>query len=363
MNLIEKGQFFVKHGGFPKEQLPLLVECLDANNLEALSAVKLMFEDTYGGFTYNIMPKTQAAYCLLNWQEKGLDALFEGATTNPDYKNISLALELFVTLSAGQILTGIKNNVDQQLIDRIVISTRSWESVQSSARKKLNELVMWFDNDDEAANFVGVGLMKSSLFANNTVSKEIFLAFSSRWLTVSSTIISEYRHLIDTKPTDEPAFQKYFELHPQILDPMCHQIWSQPDFHGIQEPDFVIRRTDDTYVVVEIECPSKLIVTAKDQISAKVTYAVTQVMKYRNFLMENFMEAQKYFPNLREVECLVIIGRQNMLNNSQQRILKLENEHRHGMRIVGFDWIADRAESISKNIIRDSIQVQNIRVV
>jgi len=39
---------------------------------------------------------------------------------------------------------------------------------------------------------------------------------------------------------------------------MAVQIWPQPNVLGSKFPDFVVRRADDSYIVVEIETPAKI---------------------------------------------------------------------------------------------------------
>jgi len=361
MNLVERALAFIKSGPY-SEQTPLLRDCLDANSAEALAAVQLMFEDMYGGETYNFYPKSQAAYCLLFWKEQGIEALYEATTRTPLSKNISLALEIFAALSARQKPLNISMWVkDSQLLDKIMHSIHDWDPIFRLSRHCLHRLIMSFDADDDAASAIGSGLQKAS-FLDVAAAKQMFLALSARWLAVSTPSISAYRSLLELHATEESEFQTFFERHPQLLDPMAHQVWPKPDLHGYKEPDFVIRRTDDTYLIVEIETPAKTLVTSTRQISADVTHAVSQVMQYRKFLIEHLIEAQRCFPAFEDAECLVVIGMENTLTVQQRETLILENRHRSGLKVVGFDWIANRAEAISKNIIENTIEVQPIRL-
>ncbi len=69
-------------------------------------------------------------------------------------------------------------------------------------------------------------------------------------------------------------------------------------------------------------------------------------------------------PNFRKPECLVICGMEDGLNDHQARALKLENESRHGVKIVGFHWIAKRARSIVSNVVAQEVRViRDLRIV
>jgi hypothetical protein len=144
---------------------------------------------------------------------------------------------------------------------------------------------------------------------------------------------------------------------------MALQVWPKPDLHGAKEPDFVIRRIDDSYIVVEIETPAKPLVTGGGQVSAQVTQAVTQAMEYRTFLLERFPQAATFFPEFRNPECLVVIGMERDLSEDQRRALLRENQHRQGVHIVGFDWVAQRAEAITNNIINTDLAVRPMRMI
>jgi hypothetical protein len=144
---------------------------------------------------------------------------------------------------------------------------------------------------------------------------------------------------------------------------MAFQVWTKPDLHGIKEPDFLIRRTDNSYVLVEIETPAKTLITTADQISAQVTEAVAQATSYRSFLRERFAEAAKLFPGFQDPDCLIVVGLEVKLTERQRLALLRENQHRAGLKIVGFDWIASRAAAIAQNTIESRVEVRRIRMV
>jgi hypothetical protein len=148
-----------------------------------------------------------------------------------------------------------------------------------------------------------------------------------------------------------------------LLDPMAIEVWPKPDLHGAAEPDFLVRRIDNSYLVVEIEKPSKSLVTSAKQLSAEATQAVTQALHYRGFLVERFAEAARSFPSFQVPECLVVIGMECALTAEQKRRLLLENENRPFVRIAGFDWIADRARMVTRNVVEGRMDVRKARML
>jgi Domain of unknown function (DUF4263) len=317
----------------------------------------------YGGLTFNFELKAPAAHSLICWGEIGLAALVEGAIRTATSKNVSLTIQILSALAAGEFPTFITLGMTEpKLVDTIKAAFKAGIVPAVAARQRLNDYMLSLPDDDSAATAVGGSLQLIS-FHGVAPAKELFAALATRWLAVSKPTMEGYKNLLRTHPADEAKFQAFFERFPQVLDPMAMQVWPQPDFHGAKEPDFVVRRTDNSYLIVEIETPAKLIVTKDNQISAQVTHAITQVMQYRSFLLERYQEANAHFPEFQEPDCLVVIGRETDLDKDQQRALLLENQHRKGVRVVGFDWIASRAEAITQNIISGRTSVHSLRIV
>ena len=130
----------------------------------------------------------------------------------------------------------------------------------------------------------------------------------------------------------------------------------------MKKPDFVIRRSDNTYVVVEIETPAKSLVTGSGQLSAEVTHAEKQVVEYKNFLVQRFLQARESFPAFDEPDCLVVIGLEHTLSDEQRRTLRDANRQRNRVRIVGFDELLHRAEAVLSNVIETGIEVSRLRM-
>jgi len=139
-------------------------------------------------------------------------------------------------------------------------------------------------------------------------------------------------------------------------------VWSKPDFAGHLEPDFVLRRVDDTYLVVEIETPAKPIVTRRNQMSSLATQAIAQVTSYGEFLMQDVARARTFFPRLSQPDCLVVIGLEGALVASQSTALARDNASRSRLRVVGFDWVRERANAVTANVIEPRLTQQSVRI-
>ncbi|RYD43878.1 MAG: DUF4263 domain-containing protein [Sphingomonadales bacterium] len=188
-------------------------------------------------------------------------------------------------------------------------------------------------------------------------------SISKRWLAVSTPVLNAFDELINSHANDEPKFQDFLAEHPQLLDPLAIRVWPQPDLFGFREPDYIVQRADGTYMVVEIECPAKKLVTKSNQLSADVTHAEQQVTDYRRNLLQKHADLRIHLPNFQEPDCLVVIGLERALSDGQRQILHDANGSRTYVRIVGFDWLLERARTIASNMAQPKVDVIPLRVV
>ena len=356
MSLGERARDFVRSGSYEME-LSLLAECIEAGTTEGLIAVQLMFEDMYGGMTFNYEFEAPPAFCLVRWGETGLDALIESARRTPTTKNRSLAVEILATLASGSRLPQLGQWVREKAVcARIVDAIESWDDLFAAARRRLSAYILSFEDEEEIAVTIGSEFQKVG-FGAISLARGLFAAMATRWMSVSLPTLAEFERLIVESRGDEAAFQSFLELHPQLVDPMVSEVWPRPRIHGAREPDFIVKRTDDTYLIVEIETPAKTLVTGSNRLSAEATHAVAQVADYVSFLSERFMSVRQSIPSFRQPEGLVLVGIEGKLNPEQARALRLENESRHRIHVAGFDWLAKRARSIVDNVVAQDVRV------
>ena len=331
--------------------------------MEALSAVQMLFEDMYGGITFNTELKAPAAWCLVRWGEAGLEALLEAAYRTPTFKNQWLTLEVLATLASWRDGTGKFWRAPESLTKRIVERTSGMEGLPQIAGRLLRRYILSFDDDQDL--LLPLGTHFQTMAVINPVAVGILVqAMAGRWLAVRTSTLEAFDALLSERPADEPSFQAFFENHPLMIDLMAFEVYPQPSIHGAKEPDFLVRRTDNTFVVIEIETPGKRIMARSNKLSAEATHAVAQATDYADFLRDRAATIRQSLPSFRQPECLVVIGIEGDLNEAQVRALRLDNESRHHVKVVGFDWIAKRARSTFENIVAGGIVVNHgLRVV
>jgi hypothetical protein len=328
----------------------------------ALAAVQLLAEDMHGGITFNFELKAPAALSLLTFGERGVAALVESARRTPTSKNVSLCLSLLSHAANGnlpRILVSFTK--DDSLISKAQSVVTDSQAVRDAARTQLVSFILSIEDDESAMSHVGAEL-SNAFIGNNRAALELFRALAARSLAVSRLTLETYEQLIINKADDEPSFQQFFEQHPQLLDPMALDVWPTPDLAGARKPDFVIRRIDDSYLIVEIEVPGKQLMTAANQLGAWATQAIAQATEYHEFLVQRFPLAVAHFPQFSDPDCLVVIGVESALNIEQRSALARDNASRKQLRVVGFDWLGKRAESILKNIVTAPISSHKLRM-
>lgn len=359
----ERAQEFILHGQ-PGDQALLLSDCVEAGTLDALHAVQMLFEDMYGGITYNYELKAPAAFCLVRWEHQGLKTLVEAAQRTPTSKNLSLTLEVLATLASGQRApqTSMWFRNDP-LATRIVELVTDWDGLFREAGRSLREYVLSFEDDDDIVSALGLQLQRAS-FVNPRVVEALFEAMAGRWSAVSSPTLQAFDDLIRDHADDEPSFQAFLGRHPLMIDPMALDVYPQPDIHGAKEPDFLLRRTDNSFLVVEIETPGKPLMTQANKLSAEATHAIAQATDYAEFLGERISSIREHIASFRRPDCLVVVGLEGSLDEDQTRALRIDNESRHRVKVVGYDWLGTRAQSIRDNIVSGRITVTpRLRIV
>ena len=299
--------------------------------------------------------KSPAMIALICWGERGLATIKNIALSDPTSKNISVALKAFAVLAAGEKIQSLMFFILDENLTQIINENLLGSKLRYAARHQLAEMILSLSSDDLLIP-MGVSFQQLPFFDGDLV-QELVSGLSAKWLRFGPPTLKIYEEMLKKNAKDEFDFQKFFVRYPQFLDPMAVQVWSQPDFHGALEPDFIIRRTDNSYLIVEIECPEKSIVTLGNQMSAEATHAEKQATDYKNFLAERIQEAQKHFPYLRDPDCLVVIGMEEELSEIQKNALSYTNTSRHKLRIVGFDWLSERARAMISNMSLGEIDV------
>jgi hypothetical protein len=240
---------------------------------------------------------------------------------------------------------------DLECIQKLDICSEKYQSEEwvMTSKEILVDLVKNIEKDE---NFP-TGIISNLGFGNNELAKEhVFASLIARWFNFNSNGLENYINLVNTYNKEEIYYQNFLKSNPYILEPFHAQIWSKPRFGEDYIPDFLIRSMDNSYTVVEIEKPDFQILTLNGELSAKTTHAKRQALDFRDWAISNKLYASQKFKDIHRPYCLVVIGRESELNDMQLMRLRQENESTQGiLKIVGFDWLYQRAKATFNNIL------------
>lgn len=334
----------------PQKMRDQLLEAVEDGGNKALDELVLL------AMASSEIEEFVAAFIALSgWGERGFRAIVDIALKRGRVAPKTTAFMMLSNIAVvGRVWRGILGHQTGDLPNLI---DRKLAQMPASllANKALNALIMELPTDDlfsplsNAMMFLSIG--------DAHVADGLMAALSTRWFRFGPAAVDEFERLVADKADDEPSFQAFLCSHPQLLDPMAVQVWSQPNFHGGFEPDFVIKRADNSYLVVEIECPSKMLMTKSGQLSSQAIHAEKQALDYEDFLSQRVLEARNHFPDFNRAECLVVIGLEAKLSEPQRRGLQMANTKRQDVRIVGFDWLLNRAMAVIDNVGQGEIKV------
>jgi len=173
--------------------------------------------------------------------------------------------------------------------------------------------------------------------------------------------IEEFAFLLeDSKYTHEKKFLDYLDHHPHLLDLYAVYIEPQP-FLKIPDPelstiagkgrlpDYIAKYRDDTYMLIEVERPSKPIFVGDDiRPSFQLTQAINQVSIWDE-IIRCFGNYLQEYPGIRNHRSLVIIGREHAEKFQSPKKFREElnriNQLHSGSRIsvITFDDLVERA--------------------
>lgn len=145
--------------------------------------------------------------------------------------------------------------------------------------------------------------------------------YSDRLARLSAGIAALQVHADDV----EAVFHEVLLANPLLLD-VYGTCESKPQFNYPEgtaspigkaslEPDFLVKYSDRSYKLIEIERPSKYVATAQGQPRAEVAQAVFQCAEWRHFIKTHYQTLAAKYPEI-QTRCrtAVIMSRTNQLS-------------------------------------------------
>jgi hypothetical protein len=195
-----------------------------------------------------------------------------------------------------------------------------------------------------------VGIADSSLEGGSHA--ELLRLLSDATLKISPSLLEDFRELIEHSHSEE-TYHQFLAQHPVFLDPLAHAVSKQR--LGVDLiTDFVVRRLDDKYLLVEIEKPQDRIFTQQNDFSAQFSHALGQVLDFQAWVADNVAYAQKHLPRISAPRGLLVMGRRSEMTPQHQRKLHQLNASLPTIDVATFDDLYASAVRLYENVYQSS---------
>jgi hypothetical protein len=168
------------------------------------------------------------------------------------------------------------------------------------------------------------------------------------------TQCNEFLVLLDEKGGDEEELHRWLFRpdHHLFLDPHAVEVWSKVPF-GSKESDFVIRRADGTYTLMEIEHANLRIFTQKGQEpTAEFNHACQQVRDWRRYIRDNVntVRVEQNMPGIYEPAGAVVMGRSRDIEGSDATTRWRDMKTTHEFALATYDEMCEHVRAIARQL-------------
>jgi hypothetical protein len=340
----------------------------------ALSDLTSFLKDEYIWFGENNLPlPLLASLALLQKSSRGVQALKDkvlGSESDSDGSAIGHVLEVLWYAAHGHLAPTNKPPLRDIALVPPLNRTLSEETIQA-ARKAFFEIVEEGQINESLFQRLFIFQFQAMLSAaafNNEASEEdkrreldtmrslVFELFAEPAIKITRRLFEEFKELIRGEHTEE-TYQQFLSKHPVFVDPLASNVIPKQRLGVEHITDFVVRRLDNEYVVVEIEKPQDAIFTSANDFTAKFTHAYGQVIDFQEWVDANGAYARTLMPEISSPRGMLIMGLRENLTPAQIAKLKRFNFNSRAVEVLTFDDLATKANSLYENIHRLTLRM------
>lgn len=183
----------------------------------------------------------------------------------------------------------------------------------------------------------------------------IYDLFTEPAIRITDGLIQQLERLISENHTEE-IYQRFLATHPVFLDPLASQVIPKQRLGIELVTDFVLRRLDNQYVLVEIEKPQDALFTTGNDFTAKFTHGYGQVLGFQDWVESHSEYARTLLPEISTPKGLLVMGTRSNLSVEQSAKLKRLNINSKAIDVMTFDDIVANAKNLHENIHRQREQ-------
>lgn len=341
----------------PVEQVLALVESAARQRLADALPVVAGLADLSGVFDDGIADPALAA--VMAWGVEGIGALKDLAVNGFSGDQ---AQRYLLAISAGLALVDqLPATVQAEWLAQCGIQID--ERIRVAAVAAMRELLLTQASDDnvrqQLMSNLSMDLWSDRAKPAGTTTSDVFLSMLlDTRLALNRPLLEEFAILLESAPAREEDLHQFLIKHPILLDPLALEVRSKHELGAEFITDFVIKRLNDEYILVEIEKSTDRIFTLSGRLHSQLTDALSQVRDFQAWIHDNIAYARTRLPGIRRPEGLVVTGRSSQLNPRDRVRLDEENFSRRGhVRIVTFDELLDQARTVYRNLLERPVLI------
>lgn len=317
-----------------------------AENIEALKEFLLVKDPRL--FGKHSVPKYVSRLFILLGRE-GFEMLEDLVKAAPGSIYPTSILSTIYAASRGKLLDipMIDNNADFILKPEITseLSKFAQETLVNIVTESLHDEDLFFT----LVQFIYQEFNRAAL-VDREINRSIFDIVTKSSLRINEKSLRDFERLIDTEQKEE-SYQQFLENNPYLIDPLASQIYNKAKLGIEHVTDFVIRRLDNEYILVEIEKPNSRVFTRKGDFSFEFTHAMGQVLDFQEWIESNIAYAQKLLPSISSPQGLLVIGlKKNLSDKEISKLNRFNINNRGKLKVITFDEILEQGRTYFNNI-------------
>jgi hypothetical protein len=220
------------------------------------------------------------------WGEKGIDALISLAfDPNRKIKTQARATEALLAVSNGRCpekydMLFLPDNWSS--IPKYSVSLGLKAYCSMLLREQL--LVSLADQERKRCLFYilgSMGMLSGFEQGDDSKFQHLLDLTVDSHLVLNINLLKQFERLLDTCPEREEDLQRFLTDHPILIDPFVSVLYTKQELGSDFIADFVIRRMNDQYMLVEIEKSTALLFTKSGSFTSELNTAIGQVRDFQ----------------------------------------------------------------------------------
>lgn len=272
-----------------------------------------------------------------------LETLWHAAHGHFPSKNLFNKIDLVPPLDKPLTKTIIEaaKNAFQDIVEESQINEDVFEMLLMFQFKAMLSVTSFEDNIPDEERKTSIEFMRSVVFA----------LFAEPAIKITNRLINFLENLVNEKHREE-EYQKFLTKHPVFIDPLASEVIPKQKL-GIEHiTDFVIRRLDNEYILVEIEKPQDAIFTGGNDFTSKFTHAYGQILDFQEWVDVHSEYARSLMPGIVSPKGVLIIGMRKDLPQVQIEKLKRFSINSRSIEIFTFDDLINKSKDLYRNIYK-----------